>query len=164
MYLKVLMWTADHFEEDGRCIKACFVMHNETNLMAVNTRLRTFLLITLTFALAVAPLRGALAIATPATADTEPDCAEMTHAMPSADSTTIHHHDSAQTGKTDDCCQDCDGTCGDSNCVDCVNASTAILNTDSLLPEYHSTTQTLPVVVSFPPGNFSPPFRPPVSL
>ena len=164
MYLKVLMWAADHPEEDGRCIKACFVMHNETNLMAVNTRLRTFLLITLTFALAVAPLRGALAIATPATADTEPDCAEMTHAMPSADSTTIHHHDSAQTGKTDDCCQDCDGTCGDSNCIDCVNATTAILDNLPVLPDSHGTPQTMPLLLSFPPGNFSPPFRPPVTL
>ena len=164
MNLKASTQSAGHFQQDDPHIKACLVMHNETNLMTVNTRLRTLLLITLTLALAFAPLRGALAIAALATASTDSSCAEMMSTMPSSSSSTIQHQHTTESSKMEDCCKDCDGDCADSNCVNCVNATTAILNTASLLPDSHSSAQTLPLLVSFPPGNFSPPFRPPVSL
>ena len=164
MNLKTSIQSADYSGQDDLPIKACIIMHNEANLITVNTRLRTLLLIALTFALAIAPLRGALAIAALATTDTDSNCAEMMHIKSLSDSNTIQHQHATQSNKTDDCCQDCGGDCGDSSCVNCVNITTAILYTVSLFPDSHSTTQTVPVTASFPHGNFSPPFRPPVSL
>ena len=131
--------------------------------MAMTTRLRTLLLLIITLALAVAPLRGALALPAVASSDTESHCAEMMHSMPAADNNTQQQATTTDS-QTEDCCQQCDGTCADSNCADCVHSSIAIANSIAIHPELHDTAQTSPLLVRFPPGNFSPPYRPPVSI
>jgi hypothetical protein len=126
--------------------------------------LHTLLLITLTFALVLAPLRGALAITALSTADSNNHCAEMMPSMPATDSAATQHHAVTQDSNTEDCCQQCDGSCADSNCVNCVQSTIAIANIVSLYPDSHSRAQISPLLVSFPQGNFSPPYRPPVSI
>ena len=128
----------------------------------MTTRLRTLLLLTITLALAFAPLRGALAQPAVASTDTNSHCAEMMHNMPAADSST--QQASIPDDPAEDCCQQCDGSCADSNCTDCVHSSIAIANSIAINPELHNTAPALPLLVSFPPGNFSPPYRPPVSI
>lgn len=130
----------------------------------MNTRLRTVLLLVITLALAFAPLRGALAMAAASTADSDSHCAEMMHSMPSSDNTSAPQQTVKLDSMTEDCCNQCDGSCADSNCADCVNTTIAISNTASVHPGSLNTPPTLPLLVTFPPGNFAPPFRPPVSI
>jgi hypothetical protein len=125
--------------------------------------LHTLLLITITFTLAFAPLRGVLAIAAVSSGGNDSHCAGMMHSMPSPDSSTPHHT-VTQNSEDEDCCHQCDGGCTDSDCVDCVHSGIAITNTVSIHPDSHSTPQTSPLLVRYPPGNFTPPYRPPVSI
>jgi len=126
--------------------------------------LHILLIITITVALAFAPLRGALAIAAVSSSDSYSHCAEMMHGMPSPDNSSTRHHAATEDSEADDCCQQCDGSCAGSDCVDCVHSGIAILNTVSIQPDSHGTPQTSPLLVSCPPGNFTPPYRPPVSI
>ena len=131
--------------------------------MTMTTRLRTLLLLIITLALAFAPLRGALALPAVASTDTESHCTEMMHSMPAADSNT-QQQATTPDNPAEDCCHQCDGTCADSNCADCVHSSIAIANSIAINPERHNTAQTSPLLVRFPHSNFSPPYRPPVSI
>ena len=131
--------------------------------MTMTHRLRTLLLLFITLALAVAPLRGALALPAIASTDSDSHCAEMMHSMPAADGST-QQQATTPDKQTEDCCHQCDGSCADNNCADCVHSSIAIANSIASNPELHNTAQTSPLLVSFPPGNFSPPYRPPVSI
>mgnify|MGYP001828727194 FL=1 len=128
----------------------------------MTTRLRTVLLLIITLALACAPLRGALAQPATASSDTESHCAGMMHSMPAADSST--QQATTPDNQAEDCCQQCDGSCADSNCSDCVHSSIAIANSIVINAELHNTAPASPLLVSYPPGNFSPPYRPPVSI
>jgi hypothetical protein len=128
----------------------------------MTTRLRTVLLLIITLALAFAPLRGALAQPATASTDTESHCAGMMHDMPAADSTQQQATTADNTAE--DCCQQCDGSCADSNCADCVHSSIAIAYSIAINPDLHDAPQTASLLVSFPHGNFSPPYRPPVSI
>jgi len=129
----------------------------------MTTRLRTLLLLIITLALAFAPLRGALALPAVASSDTESHCTEMMHNMPAADSST-QQQAATPDNPTEDCCQQCDGSCAGSNCTDCVHSSVGIANSIDINPELHNTAPASPLLASFPPGNFSPPYRPPVSI
>ena len=125
-------------------------------------RLRTLLLLIITLALACAPLRAAIDLpALPAT-DNDSHCAAMMHGMPAADSSK-QQQATTSGNQTEDCCQQCDGSCADSSCADCVHSSIAIACSIAITPDVHSTAQTTTLLVSVPPGNFSPPYRPPVS-
>jgi hypothetical protein len=128
----------------------------------MTTRLRTVLLLIITLALAFAPLRGALAQPATASSDTESHCAGMMHDMPAADSTP--QQATTADNPAEDCCHQCDGSCADSNCADCVHSSIAIANSMAINPERHNTAPIASLLVSFPHGNFSPPYRPPVSI
>ena len=135
----------------------------------MTNHLRKLLLLIITLALAFAPLRGALAQPATASSDTEPHCAGMMHSLPAADSSTQQSNAatsrlSGQRNQAEDCCQQCDGSCADSNCTDCVHSSIAIANSIAINPELHNTAPASPLLVSCPPGNFSPPYRPPVSI
>jgi len=129
----------------------------------MTTRLRTLLLLIITLALAFAPLRGALALPAVASTDTESHCAEMMHGMPAADSST-QQQATTPDNPAEDCCHQCDGSCADGNCADCVHSGIAIANSIVINPDSHNTAQTSSLLVRFPPGNFSPPYRPPVSI
>ncbi len=129
----------------------------------MTTRLRTVLLLIITLALAFAPLRGALAMPAIASSDTESHCAEMMHNMPAADSST-QQQATTPDNPAEDCCHQCDGTCADSNCADCVHSSIAVAYSIAINPDLHDAPQTASLLVSFPHGNFSPPYRPPVSI
>ena len=128
----------------------------------MTTRLRAVLLLIITLALAFAPLRGALTQPATASSGTESHCAGMMHSMPAADSST--QQATTPDNPAEDCCQQCDGSCADSNCTDCVHSSIAIANSIAINPELHNTAPASPLLVSCPPGNFSPPYRPPVSI
>jgi len=124
--------------------------------------LRTLLLLFITLALAFAPLRGALAQPAVASTETNSHCAEMMHSMPAADSST--QQATTPDNQAEDCCQQCDGSCADSNCTDCVHSSVGIANSIAINPELHNTAPASPLRVRFPHSNFSPPYRPPVSI
>lgn len=127
--------------------------------MTMTTRLRTLLVLITTLALAFAPLRGALAIPALSATDSDSHCAEMMQDMTTADSAATRQQPGNQDNTAEDCCHQCDGSC-----VDCVHSTAAISNTVFLHPDSHNTAQTSPLLVRFPHGNFSPPYRPPVSI
>lgn len=127
--------------------------------MTMTTRLRTLLVLITTLALAFAPLRGALAIPAFSATDSDSHCADMMQDMTTADSAATRLQTDNQDNTTEDCCNQCDGSC-----VDCAHSTAAISNTVSLLPDSHNTAQTSPLLIRIPPGNFSPPYRPPVSI
>ncbi|MGB5180380.1 MAG: hypothetical protein WBP44_16825 [Gammaproteobacteria bacterium] len=131
--------------------------------MTMTRRLRTLLLLFITLALAFAPLRGALALPATASTDTDSHCAGMMHGMPAADGSTQQQAATPES-QTEDCCHQCDGSCADGNCSDCVHSTIGIANSSVIHPEAHNTAPTPSLLVSFPPGNFSPPYRPPVSI
>jgi hypothetical protein len=127
----------------------------------MTTRLRTFLLLLISIAIAAAPLRGALALGAQSTADSEPHCAGMLHNMPSSGDSTQQQAD-AQDSR--DCCHQCDGSCTDSHCTDCAHSGIAITHSIAIPSELLDTPQAAPLLVSSPHGTFSPPFRPPASI
>lgn len=131
--------------------------------MTMTKRLRTLLLLIITLALACAPLRGALALPAIVSTDSETHCTEMMHGMPAADNST-QQQATTPDNPAEDCCQQCDVSCADSNCTDCVHSSIAIANSIANHPDRHNTSQTSPLPVSFPHGHFTPPYRPPVTI
>jgi hypothetical protein len=97
-------------------------------------RTHRLLLILLTLALAVAPLRGAWAAAdiSPVTAsDGSAHCAQMQHGTPEqADTQTARDTIIKDSGP---CTHDCDGSCCDGACNACVHVTPAIPDNTILL-------------------------------
>ena len=130
----------------------------------MTSRLRTFLLLFITLALAFAPLRGALALPASSATDSDSHCAEMMHGMTTSDSITTQQQTATRDNNTEDCCHQYDSSCADSNCTDCVHTTIGIANSIFINPDSHNTAPPSQLLVSFPHGNFSPPYRPPVSI
>ena len=81
-------------------------------------RLQKLLLVLITLALAIAPLRGAWALPDIPAVDNESHCAQMQHAIPDIVSMVSMSHDN--DAGAPDCKQDCNGSCCDDTCSTCV--------------------------------------------
>ncbi|NOR40902.1 MAG: hypothetical protein GQ537_06815 [Gammaproteobacteria bacterium] len=113
----------------------------------------TLLLLLLTLALAIAPLRGAWAIAEMPVVEVESHCAQL----------DMQHQDSG-SGSTHDCKQGCDSACCDDSCNSCVHVTSAISNTLVLAPAVTGPPLTLNIPASFTARTIIPLLRPPSSL
>jgi hypothetical protein len=111
------------------------------------------LLLLLTLALAIAPLRGAWAIADIPVSETESHCAQL--------DMQLQHTD---TGSTHDCKQGCDGACCDDNCNSCVHASSGISNSLTLTTAKTAATHDTTLPESFSIRTVIPLLRPPAAL
>ena len=120
------------------------------------------LLLLLSLALAMTPLRGALGHISLTTASSEHHCTQMSHGMHSPGKPVNHPAmpDSGDSGH--DCSRGCNGTCCTGACT-CVHAAMAIpvsLWTVLLLTTAARHTRLFP---GFTQRSLPPPFRPPVS-
>lgn len=103
-------------------------------LKDMHRRTHKLLLILLTLALAVAPLRGAWAVpdTSPATAtDSSTHCEQMQHGK--ASDTGMHAGHDTAIESSGPCSQDCSGSCCDGACSACVHATPAIPGTITVL-------------------------------
>ena len=130
----------------------------------MDRRLQKLLLVIITLALAIAPLRGAWAIPDIPATDNESHCAQKQHAIqdtgPMAD---MQHHESG-TDPARNCEQGCDGSCCDDTCNTCVPGTSAISGTLALTPEVTRPPHNEVIPAAFSRHTVIPLLRPPVSL
>jgi hypothetical protein len=119
----------------------------------MDRRMQKLLLLFLTLALAIAPLRGASAIADIPVTMSESHCAQS----------DIQHQDtgasSAHNSK-----QGCDGGCCDDSCNNCVHVTSGISKTLTLTPAVTGPPHAITIPVSFSVRTVIPLLRPPASL
>lgn len=84
-------------------------------------------LLLLAIAIAAAPLRGALALPAPATADGELHCASMQDDMQHTDAMPDMHHPNDTADAPPQCNAGCKGDCCDNACNNCTHPATALL-------------------------------------
>ena len=113
----------------------------------------TLLLLLLTLALAIAPLRGAWAVAEMPVVEVESHCAQLDMQLQDSGSGSAH-----------DCKQGCDGACCDTGCDSCVHVTSAISNTLTLAPAVTGPPLTLNIPTNFTVRTIIPLLRPPSSL
>jgi hypothetical protein len=122
-------------------------------------RLPLFLL---ALALAVAPLRGALAQNPLSAAPSESHCSQMTHGMPAPGNP---HGKPAMSDSRDsghDCSRGCSGSCCGGAC-NCVHAAAAIPAVPGMVSFFPAADRYTPANHGFTQRSPTPPFRPPVS-
>ncbi len=124
--------------------------------------LHKLLLILIALSVALAPLRGALALPQVATPDSESHCAGMQHDMQQMD------HDAGHGDNTGNdphkCKSGCNGSCCDKGCNVCVHAKAAIPACVILLRAAPGHRHGLPVAGNFPERHPDPPLHPPIAL
>jgi hypothetical protein len=113
--------------------------------------MQKLLLVILTLALAIAPLRAAWAIPDSPATDTESHCAQMLQ-------------QESDAGSDHDCKQDCDGACCDDTCNACVHGTSTISSFLTVLPGITGTQHNEIIPVIFTGRTVSPLLRPPASL
>ena len=129
-------------------------MHNRTH---------KFLLILVALALAVSPLRGALAVSAFAPADDKSHCEQMQAELQSPGHMAAMQ-DAATDTRDHKCEQDCGGDCCDGACNACAHASIALLSTPSVTSGNLDTPLNIIVSYGVSGRSIHPPFRPPISL
>ena len=115
--------------------------------------MQKLLLLFLTLALAIAPLRGALAIVDIPVTMSESHCAQS----------DIQHQDTGASS-THDSKQECDGACCDDSCNNCVHVTSGISKTLTLTPAVTGPPHTPAIPVSFSVRTVIPLLQPPASL
>jgi len=123
---------------------------------------RKLLLILLSLALAVAPLRGAWALPMTATADSAPHCAQMPHDMNHA-GPVMGMHD-RNTGSGHPCNNGCNGRCCDGACTACTPATPALAYAAVVIPGAYRFFLNNLSPDTFPERTVIPPLRPPAPL
>ncbi|MGB5471948.1 MAG: hypothetical protein WBQ78_00545 [Gammaproteobacteria bacterium] len=126
-------------------------------------RMKQFLLILVTVALAAAPLRGSFAMPEPAAADEAGHCAHMQDAMQGMDH-AAGMHDSNGDAPAHDCSRGCTGDCCDGACGTCVHASIALPAATATRAHHYSSILSVPGTHHFTGRALLPPFRPPITL
>ena len=121
------------------------------------------MLIFVAFALAVSPLRGALALPVMAPADDTTHCDQMQTVMQSPDH-MAGMQDSATDDSDHDCDQDCGGNCCDGACNTCAHGSIALSNPGAAFSDTPNNSLTIAVSYGVSGRTDHPPFRPPISL
>ena len=120
------------------------------------------LLVIVVSALALAPLRGALALPV-VTADADSShCMQMQHGMHSMDRLAGMPVPVADNSGHD--CQGCGGDCCEGTCNDCAHGSVALSSVIAVTSEFHDTPPGLSVSYGVSGRTIHPPFRPPISL
>jgi hypothetical protein len=123
---------------------------------------RKLLLILLSLALAVSPLRGAWALPMTATADSESHCAQMQQDMNHAD--PVMGMNDGNTASGHPCNDDCNGNCCDSACTTCTHATPALSYTAFTTPGAYRVFLNNISSDAFPERTVIPPLRPPATL
>jgi len=132
-------------------------------LSLMPARTHKFLLIFLALALAIAPLRGALAVPVPADADDPSHCVQVQAGMQASGHVAAMQDTTADT-RDHDCKQGCGGDCCDGACNDCAHGSIALSGISSVTPDNLYTSPTLTASSGIAGRTVHPPFRPPISL
>ena len=130
----------------------------------MDRRLQKLLLVIITLALAIAPLRGAWAIPDIPATDNESHCAQMQHAIQDTGSMADMQQPESGTNPALDCEQGCDGSCCDDTCNTCVPGTSAISGTLTLIPEVAGQPHNEVIPVAFSGHTVIPLLRPPASL
>ena len=129
----------------------------------MNKRIYKILLVIITSALALAPLRGVLALPVIAAADDTSHCDQMQNGMHSRDQLA-----GIQDSTTDDsdhgCDQGCGGDCCDGACNACTHGSLALSSVIIVLSDIHNNSLNLTVSFGVSGRTVHPPFRPPIFL
>lgn len=133
------------------------------SLEIMSNRIRKLLLVIVTIALVVSPLRGALALPITAAADGTDHCVQMQNAM--------HSHvymDEMQNSTADDSDHDndqcCSDNCCDGSCNTCAQGSIALSSHIVTASDIHDNLLNKTISCSVPGSTVHPPFRPPISL
>lgn len=125
----------------------------------MSQRMHKLILILVALALAVAPLRGTLALPAPATADEESHCASMQHTAAMPD---VHHtDDAAKDGQP--CKAGCTGDCCDNACNSCVHPATALLDGDLTTASPRHLPLKITLLIHYSDRTVIPLLRPPAS-
>jgi hypothetical protein len=121
------------------------------------------LIILLSLALAVSPLRVAWGLSMTTTADVDSHCAQMQQDKNAADS--VMAMDDRNTGSGNPCNEDCNGTCCDGACTSCTPAAPAVSNSALVTPGgYRILLNNNMLSDVFPERTVIPPLRPPAPL
>ena len=126
----------------------------------MNKRMHRFLLVFVTLALVMSPLRGVLALPVITAAEDADHCAQMqdgTHSMAAM-------HDSKADNPGTACDQGCGGDCCDGACNSCLHGSIALADNAVVTPEMHDKLLIIRVSSGFSARTIHPPLRPPISL
>lgn len=121
------------------------------------------ILMLVAIALAVLPLRGALALPVKAVAGVTPHCEQIETATHSPDHMS-GMQDAAIGGSMHDCDPDCDGKCCKGTCNKCVHGSIAITTSIAVSPDAHHNSVAIAIPGGVPGRTVHPPFRPPIFL
>ena len=129
----------------------------------MNKLIYRLLLVVVASALALAPLRGALALPVIAAAADTSHCAQMQAGMHSPDQ-LAEIQDLTADDAAHGCDQGCGGNCCDGACNTCVHGSVALSSVIAVTADMHEDALDLTVSPGFSGRTVHPPFRPPISL
>lgn len=127
----------------------------------MNKKMRKLLLVIITLALVVSPLRGALALPMIAVDDTD-HCAQMQDDAHSLDH-TAGIPDSAAGNPDNSCEQGCGGDCCDGACSVCTHGTSVLFSNITGVLEVRNNIQIINEFIVFSGQLVHPPFRPPIS-
>ena len=128
----------------------------------MSKRTHKLLMVLLSLALTVSPLRGAWALPMTATADSESHCAQMQQDMNHADPVMGMNDRDTDTGHP--CNDDCNGSCCDDACTTCTPATPALSYTALVTPGTYKVLLNNITSDAFPERTVIPPLRPPAPL
>ena len=126
----------------------------------MNKRMHRFLLVFVTLALVMSPMRGVLALPEMTAAEGADHCAQMQDGKHSMAGMQDPQADSQRNA----CDQGCGGDCCDGACSSCVHGSFALAETAVAVPETHDKLLIIRVTPGFSARTIHPPLRPPISL
>jgi hypothetical protein len=116
----------------------------------MSSRIRKLVLIVVTLALVIAPLRGALALPVMVLAGEPGHCQQM--------------QDVAVDNQDHKCDQGCDGDCCDGACNACTHGSIALSGSTTVTLDNHESHLNSRVSYGVSGRTVHPPFRPPIAL
>jgi len=128
----------------------------------MSIRTHKLLMILLSLALAVSPLRATWALPMTTAVDVDSHCAQMQQDNHTADS--IMAMDDSNTGAGHPCNSDCNGSCCDEACTSCAHATPALSFTAFVTTRAYRTFLNNLSSDVFPERTVIPPLRPPARL
>ena len=120
----------------------------------MSSRNRQLVLILVTLALVITPLRGVLALPVMTVADVASHCQQMQDGMQAV----------AVDNQDQKCDQGCDGDCCDGACNACTHGSIALSGPIPVTLDNHESLLNSRVTYGVSDRTVHPPFRPPISL
>lgn len=126
----------------------------------MDKRAHDFMLLLIALAVAISPLRGALAFPSMPDTGAGAHCAEMQDAMHATHDMLAQTATDEQQGHD----HDCDGECCDGACNACVQGTVACSAPTAVTVDIDASPVSRTPLRSFPGLTVHPPFRPPISL